>query len=145
MSKSAHTHPQRYLRKHDRVVGPKKNDNKSNKAAKTTSKRRKGEKVKRETEQKANRPITGQQANRPTRQQANKATDQQFRRCLILCVFRSSLSSLQNEHTWSVCSVGNVRKKRPKRQQDKRRRSDKKVCLDMTRQHKAQHKKYDHI
>jgi hypothetical protein len=24
MSKYAHTHPQRYLRKHDRVVGPKR-------------------------------------------------------------------------------------------------------------------------
>ena len=46
MSKYAHTHPQRYLRKHDRVVGPKKNDNKSNKAGKTTAKRRKGEKAK---------------------------------------------------------------------------------------------------
>ncbi len=28
MSKYAHTHPQRYLRKHDRVVGPKRKGNK---------------------------------------------------------------------------------------------------------------------
>ena len=76
MSKYAHTHPQRYLRKHDRVVGPKKNDNKSNKAAKTTAKRRKGEKAKRGKGEKANRP-TGQQANRPKGQQANRPTGQQ--------------------------------------------------------------------
>ena len=65
--------------------------------------------------------------------------------CLLLSALRSSLSSFQNEHAWSVCSVRNERKKRPKRQQDKRRRSDKKMCLDMTRQHNAEHKKYDHI
>ena len=62
MSKYAHTHLQRYLRKHDKVVGPKKNDNKSNKAAKTTAKRRKGEKGKRPTGPQANRP-KGQKAN----------------------------------------------------------------------------------
>ena len=37
MSKYAHTHPQRYLRKHDRVVGPKRKGNKNNKAAKKTA------------------------------------------------------------------------------------------------------------
>ena len=39
MSKYAHTHPQRYLRKHDRVVGPKRKGNKNNKAAKKTAQR----------------------------------------------------------------------------------------------------------
>jgi hypothetical protein len=36
MSRYAHTHPQRYLRKHDRVVGPRRKGNTNNKAAKKT-------------------------------------------------------------------------------------------------------------
>ena len=61
----------------------------------------------------------------------------EIRFCLLLSALRSSLSSFQNEHTWSVCSVRNERKKRPKTQKEKRRRSDKKVCLDKTRQKKT--------
>ena len=37
MSKYAHTHPQRYLRKHDRLVGLKRKGNKNIKAAKNTA------------------------------------------------------------------------------------------------------------
>ena len=37
MSKYAHTHPQRYLRKHDSLVGPKRKGNKNIKAAKNTA------------------------------------------------------------------------------------------------------------